>query len=842
MKARFKRIITTFLISILLLTGLPGGARAAEAAVPNQTLVNVTAAQIKKSGASKAIQAALDKAKKNATADKPYVIRVAPGSYGLTATLALYSNTTLDLTGVTLKKTKAMQILRTGRFAETDHVLNSKAVTGYYYKNITVTGGILDAAKKASSIFSGGHAKNVTFENVTFQNSYNTHMIEVGAINGYTMRGCIFKNQTGTAEKMQSESDEAVQLDVLQDYHLSGFRPEDLAMKNVLFEDCIFSNFIRGIGSHTAILNNNLTNITIRNCYFNNGRSAAITAFAWNHAVIENNIITDVPRGIAVIAAAERGRGTYLSTTLATEGFTTARSSVKYDAATSTLKDVTIQNNTIKLSDEIDPMGIQSAGIIVVGQKITSSPRFTGTGQDNSGGLPAGDYYYKDITIANNYFSGPGNGIRVSNVKTGQITGNTLYCQWDPDDSTNLHGIIASEASSKIQIASNFVDHADTLGIYVTESAAPKIIDNTVRAAGKHGICGYNSKITYISRNTIDGPALEGINLNGCSAITQIAKNYITDPGEYGIDLIGTVADTITANTIRSPWLGACYIRMDSVIESIKDNMIDVTAGIDAITLYNCAVTDVTGNHIYGGQSGIRAKVKDGSLAVENVIDNCTYGTTYGVWVSGGTVDTVTGNYAVGADKALKVNGSGEVLYEDNNLAGEEIPDYIPSHIITQGAKAASCTAEGYTGDQYDLVAGTVVTAGETIAPVYHSEIIVSIKHPTTAAEGKDQFICLRCGKAHNVITDSAVLAAPAIRSAAARSGSVTVKWTHVPGATKYRLYRSVNGGSYKALKTTAGITFTDKTIAAGKTYKYIVKAFDGTVWSGKSAAKTVKP
>ncbi len=59
-----------------------------------------------------------------------------------------------------------------------------------------------------------------------------------------------------------------------------------------------------------------------------------------------------------------------------------------------------------------------------------------------------------------------------------------------------------------------------------------------------------------------------------------------------------------------------------------------------------------------------------------------------------------------------------------------------------------------------------------------------------------------------------------------ASSGKIKLSWTEVPGATEYKIYRATSkGGTYKLLKTTEKLSFTNTSVTAGTTYYYKVKA-----------------
>ena len=66
---------------------------------------------------------------------------------------------------------------------------------------------------------------------------------------------------------------------------------------------------------------------------------------------------------------------------------------------------------------------------------------------------------------------------------------------------------------------------------------------------------------------------------------------------------------------------------------------------------------------------------------------------------------------------------------------------------------------------------------------------------------------------------------------------AITFKWGTVSNADGYQVYRKVNSGKWKSVKTTTGLVYKDKDTKAGYKYSYTVKAYkliDGKkVYSG---------
>ncbi len=81
----------------------------------------------------------------------------------------------------------------------------------------------------------------------------------------------------------------------------------------------------------------------------------------------------------------------------------------------------------------------------------------------------------------------------------------------------------------------------------------------------------------------------------------------------------------------------------------------------------------------------------------------------------------------------------------------------------------------------------------------------------------------------------------PALISATASAGQITVKWSAFSGASKYAVYRKAAGeNSWTRLtNTVTGTSYTDKSsdLKAGTTYYYTVRAYVGSAWGSYDTA-----
>ena len=85
----------------------------------------------------------------------------------------------------------------------------------------------------------------------------------------------------------------------------------------------------------------------------------------------------------------------------------------------------------------------------------------------------------------------------------------------------------------------------------------------------------------------------------------------------------------------------------------------------------------------------------------------------------------------------------------------------------------------------------------------------------------------------------------PPVLDDASNSGSgIVLTWSAVDGATKYKISRKASGGSWEALKTVTGTSYTDTSAQMGTKYAYRISAYNGAMWSenSNSVAITFNP
>lgn len=577
-------------------------------------ILKVSSASIQESGANKVIQNALNYAVQNATDTLPCKIMIEPGTYTLTRSLSIYSNTCLYMEGVTFVQAKSStgNMLRVGKSTEQQN--------GYFYKNITIdggtSGGIWDEDYNNHTALKVAHTQNFTARNITVQNTIDGHLMEVAGVNGFSLIDCTFQNQLLDATRYT----EAVQFDVLVSKHLSGYTSEDLTNCNILISGCTFSNVPKGIGSHTLILNNYMSNIEITNNTFVNNTCAAIDFVAATNCTISNNTITDCPRGILFYAITSNCEGTYLSSTPAKEGGITSATPTSYMTPPEN-QNININNNRITCSgdDKYNP-SMNNTGIFVGGYVFPS-------GQTPVDGdpVPAGDYYISGVSITGNSISTTKDGIVLRNVKNARVEGGNQITFSGSD--TSCYGIQVTSLSENCMIQGNGITGCSGTSISVTGSSSGILLaGNVITSSTYCGIYAYDSTVSSISENSIISAQGYGILVNQ-AAVQSISKNVISEPANDGINVYNNAyVKSISENTITSS--GAIGIHVSGIGEKLKISsnilkkcktaqiFVNVNSNANAVTMYE--------NRITGIQTAFGIFVNSGKISVyDNKIVSC---------------------------------------------------------------------------------------------------------------------------------------------------------------------------------------------------------------------------
>lgn len=250
----------------------------------------------------KDIQNALDRSRDDE--NNYYTVIVPKGVYELHGTdrLRIYSNTTLDLTGVTIKRTSdsgvgAMILVANPRM-ETG---KSSAKGGGYTKggytrghDMKIIGGTFDSGtwygKNYTSLCTFSHVRNMTFDGTTFKykpkKTDDAHMMEFGASKDITIKNCKFIGNKKVGEAIQIES--AVK--GVSGSDLMG-KEDGTATKNVSIDKCVFSNFQYAIGTNHGCKKDKYTGFSIKNNTFEKISKYILCAYNYKKTVLKGNVV-----------------------------------------------------------------------------------------------------------------------------------------------------------------------------------------------------------------------------------------------------------------------------------------------------------------------------------------------------------------------------------------------------------------------------------------------------------------------------------------------------------------------------------------------------------------------
>lgn len=617
-------------------------------------ILKISSASMQENGVNKVLQNALNYALENATNNLPCKILIEPGTYTLTQSLLIYSNTCLYMEGVTFLQAKSCtgNMLRVGKSTDSQ--------SGYCYKNITidggVSGGIWDEDYNNHTAIKVAHTKNFSAKNIIVQNTIDGHLMEVAGVDGFSLTNCIFQNQLLDTTRYT----EAVQFDILVSDHLSGYTPEDLANNNISITGCTFFNVPKGIGSHTLILNNPMSNVQITNNTFQNNACAAVDLVGVTNCTVSGNTIKDCPKGILFYAITKNGEGIYLSSTPAEESGILSGTPTTYMTPLEN-QNIIIINNQISCSgkDRYDS-SLDNTGIFIGGYVFPS-----GQTPVDGDSVPAGDYYISGVSIAGNTISTAKDGIILRNVKNARVDGGNQITFTAVDNS--CYGIQATSLSENCVLQGNSISGCQGTSISVSGSASGiSVTGNTITAASYCGIYAYDATLSTISENQIISSQGYGILVNQ-AAVTSIYKNVISSPANDGINVYNTAyVKSISENTITSS--GSIGIHISGIGQklTLSSNILKkcATAQIFVNTNSNANAVTMTGNRITGTQNVYGIFINSGKVSVyDNKIVSCRVP----VQVSEAATGTVKKNtYKNNKKDAMRITGTaGSVFYKN---------------------------------------------------------------------------------------------------------------------------------------------------------------------------------
>ena len=775
-------------------------------------VISVSAADLE-SNAHGALQNALDTAAKQATESDPVTVKAAAGSYILSRGLKIFDNTTLDLSGVTLKRDFEGNMLRVG----SEDSVNTGAV-GYKYKNIKLFGGTYDGNQGDRTMLKVAHTKDFTMESVSVVNEREGHMMEVAGCDGFTAKGCTFRDQILSPGK---DGFEAIQFDILHPKHVVNCRAEDLNCKNILVENCVFDNVPRAVGTHTGILNNPFDGIKIYNNVFKNLKSIAVQGMNWINVDIRMNVIEKAPRGITVYSVMEDGSGMYMSSDLSSLGKTTSHVSSAYQ--TPKKANITVCYNTLKNVGSLNDIysSYECQGIAVLGNKLNKVyPKNT---RDGSGGLPIGDYYNDGASVYGNYIDIRGNGVRLEDVRNGLVSRNEIICSKNTVKPANYYGVVLRSNAQVNNIEYNTIKNAEVNGIQIDSCKVGAINYNDIISPGKYGMGAYTTKIGSITDNYVTSAKSEGITLLWSSSADKIKWNRVRSCSGTGIKVLsdsssGDISSNLTykcGNGISAPNKGSNYT---SPAALTKFYLVKSGVKMGVGTAYKI-VPDVRPVNAVESFSYSSA---DSAVAS---VDSCG---RIAAKKNGNTTVTVTSSNGIKQTYRVEVtSGSGVSYIEQQALAAPQITKFEST---ADGVKLTWGKVDGAYGYRvfYKSSSGWKAMGNTTGTSFVDADVKSGSKYTYTVrcVDANGSFTSGYNNTGWTYTYQSPQLDTPQITKFESTAQGIRLTWNKINGAYGYRVfYKGASG--WKGMGNVTGNTYLDSNVTNGKTYTYTVRCVD---------------
>jgi parallel beta-helix repeat protein len=433
-------------------------------------------------------------------------IVIPPGNY-VVDQLRVWGNTTVSMQGVTLtNQDGAHSMLRLGaKEADWDEYNGGAGRSGYSpdFSDISFIGGTWDNNGFATSIMQMGHAQNLSFDGVTFQNVNTAHHLEFGGCQNIRIINCTFTGYSGNFG--DAYNGEAIQFEVLSGTagkHFSGYHSvtDETPCKNVEISGCTFDTLKRGVGSHTAIANSYFSGFRIHDNTFRNITGYAVSMLNYTDSSVYHNTITACGSGI-MCAASDRSHANFYESRLTSN---TRPAPMNLNCR--------IYDNVLSIDAGANGSNYNNLnyGIYVFGEKLK---RKTGT-------MPAGDWRVSGVTVSGNKvtMNVAGGGIWLRGTKGVTVSGNTVTCSLQSKGKVSFGSGIRTEFSENDKIVGNKVQNQKSgpgkkaVGILINEKTqGVRIERNRIENTGSDGIRVTGGKNVTLRKNTVKGCGGSGI-------------------------------------------------------------------------------------------------------------------------------------------------------------------------------------------------------------------------------------------------------------------------------------------------------------------------------------------
>ncbi len=386
----------------------------------------------------------------------------------------------------------------------------------------------------------------------------------------------------------------------------------------------------------------------------------------------------------------------------------------------------------------------------------------------------------KTTYTVNNLINGTNYGFLVrayvNGVWTGFTTSDNVYCT--PALSEAKPVVSAAPLNNSVQLTWETLDGATKYAVY-------SYLD------GKYSAVGVTTETSYTVNNLTNGTEY-GFLVRAC--INGVWTSF-----------------TISDNVYCTP---AAPEAKPEITTTAKDSRVELTwEALDGATKY------AVYSYLDGKYSAVGTTTQT-SYIVNNLENGTEYGFLVRAYVNGSWTGFTTDDnvYCTPmADmkpevKATAKNGRVQLTWEPLNGATKYgVYSYLGGKYTAIGVTAeTSCTVNNLqNGTEYGFLVRAYVNGNWTLF---------------TADD--------------NVYCTPEALTKPEV-TVTAQNGSVQLAWEAPEGATKYAVYSYLNG-SYTAVGTTTGITYTVKNLTNGTRYGFLVRAYVDGTWTGFTAADNV--
>ncbi|MGN0464808.1 MAG: NosD domain-containing protein [Lachnospiraceae bacterium] len=247
------------------------------------------------------LQAAFLLAATKATKEIPYKILIPAGTYHLSSTVHIYSNTVLSIKDVVfVRDFQQGPMLMSGNFMEDSPYIKQE-------QNIIIQGGTFDgncfdalygAVTTSFSNLYFPYAKNVQIIGVKICNNMGGHHIEMNGVDNIIIRDCTFDKYYTNKTVSDSYKKEALKFGTMNLISNNGEKIRTLTCNQILVKNNIFRDVYQGIGFDYIPSSKVYKNVSIHHNTFVSCKKEAMILSSLSQSDISRNLIENAEIGI----------------------------------------------------------------------------------------------------------------------------------------------------------------------------------------------------------------------------------------------------------------------------------------------------------------------------------------------------------------------------------------------------------------------------------------------------------------------------------------------------------------------------------------------------------------